>query len=137
MSALLHEAVASWLAGRASLAVGTAVFCGRLPQDVALATAILPTGGPAQEYVPTVRATFQILTRGTTPQTASTRAWLLYEALHSGAGGTAGSNVALDASWRAVRVEPIQPPADLGVGESGQYQVSFNIAVEAVRIPAA
>jgi hypothetical protein len=133
MSASLTDDLIAWLAGRASLTVGTAVFRGSRPEDATLATAIVPTGGPARPYGHVFAATFQVLTRGSAGGLAEplARAWALYAALYPA--GLPLRNVALNTDWRLLAADAIQPPADAGLTEGGKRIVSWNFQVKALR----
>lgn len=129
--ALLDE-LCAWLATAAGLVVGQSLFVGGLPptSDIVV-SAVIPTGGLARENKPFVEATFQVLTRGVNEsdiQGCLTQAGALYDATLAGA--LPVNNVMLT-SFGRVRIEAVQPPADLGIDAAGKRRVVFNLLVRA------
>lgn len=131
MFALIDE-LCAWLATAAGLVVGQTLFVGALPpSSAAVVSAVIPTGGLARENKPFVEATFQVLTRGVNEsdiQGCLTQAGALYNATLLG--HLPANNVALS-SFKRVRIEPIQPPADLGIDQAGKRRAVFNLLVRA------
>jgi hypothetical protein len=135
VSESLVDDLAAWLANEADLVVGTDLFVGLLPEVPGLVTALLQTGGPARPWSPAETVTVQVLTRGSSLAEVMGRARALYDAIYPTAGGRLPvRNVALSAEWKALAIDAIQAPADLGVGESGKRLVSWNLAVQAVHL---
>jgi len=134
MSDLLANDLADWLAAQASLAVGTDLFVGHLPQDGSLATVVRETGGPGGEYVPVADYTFQLTTRGADYAEARARAAALYDCVYPPGARVPVRNANLSADWRALAIDAAQPPADLGRGEDGRHRVVFNLIVRAHRL---
>lgn len=124
----LAEDIAQWLAQAAGLAYGTDVFLGWLPEDGGTVSAVSATGGAGQADRPTGQATFQVITRAATPADCRLRAWTLYRTIHpADDSGRRRHNVHLSADWRAMSLEAIQYPAELGPDEGGRFLASFNI----------
>ena len=64
------------------------------------------------------------------------RAQKLYDAIYPAPDRLPVRNVDLSSDWAALKIDAIQPPADLGVGESGKRSYVFNIQVRAKRLTA-
>jgi hypothetical protein len=130
----LAEAVTTWLAEQAGLAVGTDLFVSRFAEDASLATRVRETGGPGRGYSPLATATFQLTTRGQGYASTRQRAELLYGVIYpADADGVPVRNLTAG-GWHILAIDAIQPPADLGLTEGGLDQVVFNIQVRAGRL---
>lgn len=131
MADLLAE-LTSYLATAAGLVVGTSLFRAGLPaQSSVTISAIIPTGGAARGNLPVRQATYQILTRAETERIGDcmTQADALYAAcLDSLKLPKCGVPLA---TLLVSKLEPLQPPADLGLDTAGRRRTSFNISVSA------
>jgi hypothetical protein len=128
----LLEALAAYLAERTELGVGTDLYLALLPEDKVLASKLTHTGGPARGFSPVDAVAFQVLTRGREIATARARAIALHDAVLDAARRPL-RNVDLGGGWRALSIDPMQPPTDLGATEGGAWQVVFNLEVHAVK----
>jgi len=132
---LLIDDLLAYLASEADLEVGEDLFSGQLPEDLELGTVLRHTGGPARPYGPRETVTFQALTRGATFAAAHARARSIYDAIYpEGDDRFPVRNQDLSAEWRALAIDAIQPPTDLGLSDAGQHLVVFNLAVRAVHL---
>ncbi len=134
MSEFLIDDLVDWLAAQTELAVGDDLCASLLPEDAELASMVLDTGGPPRPFSPVMPKTFQVLTRGPDYAATTGRATQLYNVIYPPPARLPVRNVDLSDDWRALSIDAIQPPADMGVNEVGKRQVVFNIQVRAVRI---
>lgn len=124
----LLETVAAYLAAQTGLVQGTTLFRGGLPATGTDAvTAISQSGGFPRGEQPHVDATFQVMTRGLSLGACLTQAEAVYAAcvdtrrLPKLGVVTGGRTIAL--------LEPMQPPADIGLDAEGRRRTSWNIRV--------
>ena len=134
MSDILAKDLAAWLAERAELSFGSVVFYAQTPEDVPLGTAVREYGGPARGYSPTAACGFQVLTRGADEAAVRSQAQKLYDAVYPPPHRLPARMVDLSADWRALSIDAVQPPQDIGISEGGKRQIVFNVQVKAVRL---
>lgn len=117
----------------ATFVIGTNLFEGHRLQDaIDRCTCILETGGSGLHFDLTDRVDkmIQVLSRSKTYFTARADAWEVFNALHTGAYGSAGHTLTAVApaiqDYEVMTIEAISDPQYVGQDEKRRYEFSTN-----------
>ena len=120
--------VATFIAAKATLTIGTDLFEGHRPQGTIDACDVIleSAGGTVFPELPErADIIFQVLSRAKTYFTARARAWAIYDAIYRD--WTLGSaGWALGITHEIMALEPLAPPQYIGQDEKGRYEFSTN-----------
>ena len=145
MSEILLHDLAAWLATQLNKTLGTDLFYGSFGENEPASGAgicLIESGGPSRVgYSAVDQYAVQVLTRGqpnaydyAAVRAAAESVWKLVYPAPDRRGLL---NVTLSTQWRALVIQAVQTPADLGVSpETQRRSISFNLLVKAVRTTA-
>lgn len=124
--------IASFIADKANLTIGTDLYVGHRPQNAvdACDTVLETAGGGIHPDIPDrVDKHIQVLSRAKTYFTARARAWLVFDAIYrdhtKGSAGWPLPNIVGD-DYVAMVIEPLADPQYIGQDEKGRYEFSCN-----------
>lgn len=125
--------IAKFIENNTSFVIGTDLFEGQRLQDAPIrCQVVLETGGAGLYFdLPDrVDKMIQIISRAKSYFVARADAWEIFDALHTGAYGSAGHTLAAVApaiqDYEAMTIEAVSDPQYIGQDEKSRYEFSCN-----------